>query len=67
MNTTKGKYYWRCVDLQCDAEWYSDDPEDWTCPKCGCDRCANSMHPDDFDRMIEIVFGGAHDGGQKEK
>lgn len=53
------KYYWQCVDSRCDAEWYSDNPEDWTCPKCGLERCAESWHPREFDAFTNALKEGS--------
>lgn len=52
----KGKHYWQCPNAQCDAEWYSNNPKDYYCPKCGVGPCAESWHPDDFDDYIKKIY-----------
>ena len=51
------EYYFVCVDPQCEHEWYTDDPLNYNCPKCGLQRCAEAWRPRKFDESMEVLNG----------
>jgi hypothetical protein len=51
------EHYFVCVYQSCRFEWYTDDPNDSYCPKCGTGPCCESWHPRRFDEAYDQVTG----------
>lgn len=58
------EHYFVCPDERCGHKWFTDDPLDYNCPKCGLERCAPSWHPRQFDEAMKLYYQ-ARKAGEK--